>query len=410
MELNFNDDKKIFPKELQEYYSKKKLGDINMDDTDLKYSYDQETELLTLGNEREEVIFKFLKNKTEFPKDVQTTNDLNHYLYNSQKIVEVDSNDVIIRIGNKNVPMNYWKLDKKGRQIDSKLFFKAPEFSKRDFIKWKLKTDNQNISIKLKRVSNEHSAYIKKYLYFNKGLKITLYLSPKDKVDITIGTEFKEKLTTKDIINALDIQLSFFNNSIIINDIDMKKYPFKFNDIDFEDKYLKIKNSYNFWNKVIEVEKYLKLNFKVKFPIDNKTNILLDKLIISFVFNEEFRENIVISNAKFKVASENDIQDAINEFKDDSILGVAWIEEEKVNLFNKKITLTKYFRLTNYNIRNIQTDKSNLTIKFEFDKNEDTIVSSKYILDKDIEFDLNGNVAKEFKYIPQYKDRIISNY
>ncbi|PNZ24105.1 hypothetical protein CD137_13085, partial [Staphylococcus petrasii] len=276
MELNFNDDKKIFPKELQEYYSKKKLGDINMDDTDLKYSYDQETELLTLGNEREEVIFKFLKNKTEFPKDVQTTNDLNHYLYNSQKIVEVDSNDVIIRIGNKNVPMNYWKLDKKGRQIDSKLFFKAPEFSKRDFIKWKLKTDNQNISIKLKRVSNEHSAYIKKYLYFNKGLKITLYLSPKDKVDITIGTEFKEKLTTKDIINALDIQLSFFNNSIIINDIDMKKYPFKFNDIDFEDKYLKIKNSYNFWNKVIEVEKYLKLNFKVKFPIDNKTNILLD--------------------------------------------------------------------------------------------------------------------------------------
>lgn len=79
-------------------------------------------------------------------------------------------------------------------------------------------------------------------------------------------------------------------------------------------------------------------------------------------------------------------------------------------MFNKKITLTKYFRLTNYNIRNIQTDKSNLTIKFEFDKNEDTIVSSKYILDKDIEFDLNGDVAKEFKYIPQYKDRILSNY
>lgn len=408
MNINFNKiENANYPNELEQLYSSKYAEDLGIDKSVMNYKYQKDDDLLTLEN-FQKLKVKFKKD-LNLPDDVETPRDFEAYLFNSQTTLDLSDNKTTIFIDGVEIPIEYFHIDKNGNTNITKFSLLPRSFDDNDYIEWELKTKNSCKQIKLVRKPYK-SAHIKKYECVDFPLKVNLFID-KNNISINIATILENHdthTTVQALLEAFDIQLAFFKKNLLINNVKVSRlYP---NGVIGSQKVKKeIRERYNYWYKVQKLERILDLSLKLYFPLTTSDIVLLDKLLISFIFDKSFREPYNISSINLDF---NDIDEA-EKFKNDLKKGskalIAWREIEKITAFNMNLPLYKFYSISNFYVDSIKIKEEptvKMTINVRELESEKMIVTSKYTLDSETEVTIDQ--SKTPKYYVDFNNQLLS--
>ncbi|MDC5695398.1 hypothetical protein N7L96_12470 [Mammaliicoccus sciuri] len=407
MEIDFDKLKnKEYPKDLEDYYTEVKLSNESRAKTNLKYEYDEIHNILRVDKNRD-VLFK-LKKSINFPEDVKTKQDVDQYIYNSQTCISLDYDKSVAIIDGIEIPLENFVLDKTGESGKFEYKLCPVEFDENDFIKWTLKYKISEKEINLVRVANSKSAYTKKYEYLSQHLRVTIFISKTDDIKITVGTRFEDKVNLELLLESLAIQIAFLEKELSINGVELSKIDSSTKPGD-EEKIIRIKEMFNFWHNVRLLEKELKTEFIIELPLDDETLQNLEKLIISFVYREVYRETYKINNINLKFNSIDEMYSSIDEIKKNGNSSIHWREPQDYNILGSTLNIYKYFGAFNFEVYSIIPDEETTTLQIKLkEKNDDKmIIVSKFILENEVIQNLSQ--VDTPKYWMEYRDRIKSS-
>lgn len=407
MEIDFNKLKiKEYPRDLEDYYTRMKLSDEVQLKTNLKYEYDEKNNILRVDKNRD-VLFK-LKKSIKFPDDVKTKKDIDQFLYNSQTCISLDYNKSVALIDGVEIPIENLVLNPSGESGQFEYKLCPAEFNENDFIKWTLHYNNKEKEINLLRVANSESAFTKKYECISEPLKVTVYITKSDDINITVGTQFEGKVTLESLLESLNIQIGFLEKQLSINGVPLSRLD-KSVKPGTDEKLIRIKETFNFWNNVSILQEKLKTKFIIEFPLDIVTIQTLEQLIISFVFQEIYREIYKINNIKLKFNNINEMYKSIEEIEKNEDTSIHWRESQEFNILGTTVNIYKYFGAFNFEVYSIISEEESASLKIYLKENtdENLVIVSKYILENEaIESVYKTNIPK---YWVEYRDRIKSS-
>ncbi|RIN40147.1 hypothetical protein BU043_10885 [Staphylococcus simulans] len=404
MKINFNND--MYPKKLEKYYSKVLLDEALREKANLRYEYDPVIDKLRLETNKD-IIIKVNIPKSKLPSDVKTQNDFDIYLYNSQSEIKLDKVENKAFIEGHEIHLDQLVISKEGEFEDNKISIVPMPFDKQDIIQWELDFYGEQKSIILKRAPNKKSAYTKKYVYKSSNFEVNLYI---DKyymsLIIDVVEKNKKQIFVSEIIEAYSIQHAFLNGKLLINGINLSQY--KENKNENKNKLIEISKRKSFWEKVSELEHKLNVKFKIRLPISNEENIILDKLIVSLLFKESVREQGNITSVKLRITNDEERNKMKRQLQnEEDISTFAWKEVENFELFNEEINLFKFFATSNIRVKEVEELKDSTLKVFVKARNDDgMIVSSKFYLMNDNE---DIKIDQKAKYLQEYWEKIYSN-
>lgn len=408
MNINFNKiENANYPNELEQHYSSKHAKELGIDQNIIHYKHQKDYDLLSLE--------QFEKLKVQFnqdlslPDDVQTPRDFEAYLFNSQTTVDLSDNKTTIFIDGVEIPIEYFHIDRDGKPNITKYELFPLPFADNDYIEWELKTKNSCKQIKLERV-RYNSAHIKKYQSIDFPLKVNLFIDEKN-IRINIATILENHdthTTVQSLLEALDIQLAFFKKNLLINNVKVSTlYP---NGVIGSQKVKKeIRERYNYWYKVQKLERILDLSLKLYFPLKSNDIVLLDKMLVSFIFDKSFREPYNITNIKLNFNNIKEAQDFANDLKEGSKALISWREPEKINVFNINLSLYKFYYISNFYVDSIKIKEEptvTMTINVRELENDKMIVASKYILNSETEVTISHSQTPQ--YLVEFREQLLS--
>lgn len=406
MEIDFNKLKKReYPEYLEKYYSNIKLSEDVLSETNLKYVYDKEKDVLNLAQGKE-VLFKF-KKKINFPEDVKSSDDIDQFLFNSQTVISLDYDKSVAVIEDVEIPLEDLFLNLSGESGQFEYVISPSNFDKKDIIKWTLQFDNNKKDIDLVRVANNESAYTKKYEYNSHPLKITVYLTKSNEISISVSTQFDGDTILELLLESLNIQIAFLKKDLHINGVPLYKMDSD-NKSGNEEKLIRMNESLNFWKNVSRLQEKLNLQFNIKFPLDDETMQTLEKLIISFVFEKVYRETYKINTINLKFKNIEEMHNNIEEIKINDSSAVHWRESHEICILDVTTNIYQYFGVSNFHVNSIKTDDETISVKLIIkEKNDEKmVVVSKFMLENEvIENVLKSNIPK---YWVEFRDKIKS--
>ena len=91
-----------------------------------------------------------------------------------------------------------------------------------------------------------------------------------------------------------------------------------------EEKIIRMNENFNFWSKVSLLQEKLGVKFYIDFPLDDETMQILEKLIISYILEEVYRENYKINTIKLKFDSIEEMYNNIEKIKNDEKSSFHW--------------------------------------------------------------------------------------
>lgn len=410
MKINF-DKKALYPNELEKYFSTKKLKELGVENENLYYKYSNTSDSLILKG------FKNLKiqykGRLNLPKDVKNGYDFEKYLFNSQKSIALSEDKTNVIIDNVEIPSDYFSLAKDGKFRKTNSYLTPSPFKEDDSINWNLKYNHDHKNVTLRRKPH-HSAHTRKYEFESSILKITFLINKDDNININFSIQLEENttpVTPKEILDALSIQISFFDKSLLINNVKVSDIVSN-QELTSKENKIRIKESYNYWKKVQILEKEMKTKFNIYFPIKPEQVKLLHQLIVSIVLNKPYRESYIIPRLNLKF---NDLEGAQNfekKLKNNNKSSIMWTEIETIDLFNKKYEVIIFYSITNYRVANIKTkEKQPIEITLNFNKkdNEEMIVVNKFNLshkEQDNMEDINKNMSS-IKYLTEFQRQLM---
>ncbi|MCI2954773.1 abortive infection system toxin AbiGii family protein [Staphylococcus caprae] len=406
MEIDFSKlKKKEYPKHLEDYYTRTKLNDEVLSKTNLKYTYDEEKDILELAKNRE-ILFKF-KQKINLPEDVEKKEDIDQFLFNSQTCISLDYDKSIAVIEGVEIPIKDMILNLSGESGQFEYKICPARFDEDDFIRWTLQYNDKIKEVKLTRVANNDSAFTKKYEYISRPLKITVHLTKLNDIHISVSTQFQGETTLESLLESLTIQIAFLEKKLGINGVPLSRLDSD-TKVGNAEKLIRMNEILNFWSKVSLLQGKLNVKFYIDFPLDDETMQNLEKLIISFVLEEVYRENYKINNIKLNFDSIDELYNNIKKIKNDEKSSIHWREPQELCILGTKVNIYKYFGVFNYHIYSIipdeETKSLNIYIK---ETNEDKmVIVSKFVLENEaIENVLKTAIPK---YWVEYRDRMKS--
>lgn len=406
MEIDFNKlKKKEYPEYLEKYYSNIKLSEDVLSETNLKYVYDKEKDVLNLAQGKE-VLFKF-KKKINFPEDVKSSDDIDQFLFNSQTVISLDYDKSVAVIEDVEIPLEDLFLNLSGESGQFEYVISPSNFDKKDIIKRTLQFDNNQKDIDLVRVANSESAYTKKYEYNSHPLKITVYLTKSNEISISVSTQFDGDTILELLLESLNIQIAFLKKDLHINGVPLYKMDSD-NKSGNEEKLIRMNESFNFWKNVSRLQEKLNLQFNIKFPLDDETMQTLEKLIISFVFEKVYRETYKINTINLKFKNIEEMHNNIEEIKINDSSAVHWRESHEICILGVTTNIYQYFGVSNFHVNSIKTDDETISVKLIIkEKNDEKmVVVSKFMLENEvIENVLKSNIPK---YWVEFRDKIKS--
>ncbi|OFU78962.1 MULTISPECIES: abortive infection system toxin AbiGii family protein [Staphylococcus] len=406
MKINFEKNNK-YPEKLEEYYSDELLEELLRRETNARYKYDSTMDKLKLTSDHD-MTFNINIPKSNLPDDVNNINDLDNYLYNSQSEIKLDEVNNKAFIEGHQIYLHQLVINKNGKPEDYELIIAPSPFDKNDVVDWKLSYDGKEKNIILKRVPNKKSAYTKKYGYDKDGLQIELFIK---KNDISLAMRTNEEKNTQTcvshILDTYAIQYAFLTKVLLINGINLNKYKKDEHEYN-QDKVLTVLKRKNFWMKVKKIENLLGVKFNVLLPITNEQNEILDKLIVSLLFNESIREQGSITSVELNFSNNKELEEMKNKLKNEKgISTFAWKEKKQIELFKQTLNLFQFFSTSNIKIKEFEELNDNTLKIFIKERNDDgMIVSSKFYLMNDNE---DIKIDQKAKYLQEYWEKIYSN-
>lgn len=410
MKINF-DKKALYPNELEEYFSTKKLKELGVENENFYYKYSNTSDTLILKG------FKNLKiqykGRLNLPKDVKNGNDFEKYLFNSQKSIALSEDKTKVIIDNVEIPSDYFSLAKDGKFRKTNSYLTPSPFKEDDSINWNLKYNHNHKNVTLRRKPH-HSAYTRKYEFENSILKITFLINKDDNININFSIQLEENttpVTPKEILDALSIQISFFDKSLLINNVKVSDIVSN-QELTSKENKIRIKESYNYWKKVQILEKEMKAKFNIYFPIKPEQVKLLHQLIVSIVLNKPYKDSYIIPRLNLKFNNLEGAQIFEKKLKKNNKSSIMWTEIETIDLFNKKYEVIIFYSITNYRVANIKTkEKQPIEIILNFNKkdNEEMIVVNKFNLshkEQDNMEDINKNISS-IKYLTEFQRQLM---
>ncbi|WP_440867183.1 abortive infection system toxin AbiGii family protein [Staphylococcus shinii] len=407
MEIDFNKlKKKEYPKYLEDYYTRTKLSDEVLSKTNLKYIYDEKNDILELAKNRE-ILFKF-KQKINLPDDVEKKEDIDQFLFNSQTCISLDYDKSVVIIEGVEIPIKDMILNLSGEsgQFEYKIF--PAKFDENDFIRWTLQYDDKVKEVELIRVANNDSAFTKKYEYISHPLKITVYLTKSNDIHISVSTQFQGETTLESLLESLTIQIAFLEKKLGINGVPLSRLDSD-KKIGNEEKIIRMNENFNFWSKVSLLQEKLGVKFYIDFPLDDETMQILEKLIISYILEEVYRENYKINTIKLKFDSIEEMYNNIEKIKNDEKSSVHWRETQDLCILGINVNIYKYFGVFNYHIYSIIPDEETKSLKIYIKESDDEkmVIVSKFVLENEaIE---NVHKTEVPRYWIEFRDRIKSS-
>lgn len=118
------------------------------------------------------------------------------------------------------------------------------------------------------------------------------------------------------MLDTYSIQHAFLTKELLINNINLNEYRKGKHNYN-QDKVSTVLKPKNFWIKVKKLEDLLGVKFNVLLPISNEQNEILDKLIVSLLFNESIREQGSITSVKLKFSNNKELKDMKNKLKNE---------------------------------------------------------------------------------------------
>ncbi|WHI65220.1 hypothetical protein [Mammaliicoccus lentus] len=248
----------------------------------------------------------------------------------------------------------------------------------------------------------------KKYEYLSQHLRVTIFISKTDDIKITVGTRFEDKVNLELLLESLAIQIAFLEKELSINGVELSKIDSSTKPGD-EEKIIRIKEMFNFWHNVRLLEKELKTEFIIELPLDDETLQNLEKLIISFVYREVYRETYKINNINLKFNSIDEMYSSIDEIKKNGNSSIHWREPQDYNILGSTLNIYKYFGAFNFEVYSIIPDEETISLKIKLKEknNNRMIIVSKFILENEIIENLYNKDTPKFWI--EYRDRIKSS-
>ncbi|MEN1895629.1 abortive infection system toxin AbiGii family protein [Staphylococcus nepalensis] len=406
MKINF-DKKALYPNELEEYFSTKKLKELGVENENLYYKYSNTNDSLILKGFKN---FKIqYKGSLNLPKDVKNGEDFEKYLFNSQKSIALSEDKTKVIIDNVEIPSHYFSLEKDGNFRKTNSYLIPSPFKEEDRINWNLKYNHKTKNVTLRRKPH-HSAHTRKYEYENSILKITFLINKDNDINIKFSMQLEDNITPvtpTEILEALSIQIGFFDKFLSINNVKISEIVLN-QELTSKENKIRIKESYNYWKKVEILEKEMKANFNICFPIKPEQVKLLHQLIVSIVLNKPYRESYIIPRLKLKFNNLDKAQNFEKQLKSNNQSSIMWKENEIIELFNKKYEVITFYSIANYRVGTTKIKKTQpieVILNFNKKDNKEMIVVNKFNLshkEQDNMEDINKNITS-IKYLTEFK-------
>ncbi|MGK0576002.1 hypothetical protein [Macrococcus capreoli] len=302
------------------------LDEINK----LEYIYSDESrsELIVKGDFEQSIRFSY---KPEEDLEIVSKDQLYFYLRNSQKVIQVQLEDINyckgdIVIGENDFVKSF--ENNKNNDNNKLMFIKASEFTDEE----KLMIKIWNKELLLKRVAYDSAEFAKLEYIDEKNRYRIVLLIKYDFSDIKLKfslnlTDNSNGWSTYEILEVLNIYKEFMKHNIYINGT---------NKVDVEEIYNErlevVKDEISNFEKIEKLEEGLKIKFTIKYPykdMDMNTALLLYKGLIlkQLIYPSQEIENILINNPNFDLEKN----------KNTKFILCQYSKKEKVELWGAEI-------------------------------------------------------------------------